>query len=515
MTIPETRSNGGERGARGPSIARNLRTALHAIPLGITLGLITAAIVLSAIGVLLFVQNRRAVLEERIDRQKLLGQTLVPLAQHIEAATDKYAIGAALRAFVTAQSFADFPRIRIRLLARDATVAQSVRGRIADAPKSAVISSMRAVVSPALPQGQGLISIEEEDRDFAREIAQRTRDLLLDLGIAALALLLGIHGATSFLVTKPLREVEKMVRRMELGYWGEVEPPPGALEIRSLALKFGQLGRNLEHLFESLVFAVTKGAVRTSERTTGVTHSGVDGDRRLIQSEQQEVSGENASKLKRIADALAIMELGDRSDPAVQQLARESWDYLATEADRIGACTLKARLEDSALRILRPQVIEPIRARLAEDTRSTAEWIGAQWIRLAQVVSEKGVEVLAIEHRIKHAAGIWRKMESKDLPLELVQDVFAFRIIVPDITSCYVALQALHERMSPKFLRFKDYIASPKPNGYQSIHTCLYDEYGSIFEVQIRTPDMHRNAESGQAAHWLHELSKSMRRNSA
>jgi len=302
-----------------------------------------------------------------------------------------------------------------------------------------------------------------------------------------------------------------MVQRMEMGYWGDADRPRGADEIRSLALRLGRLGPTLERLLGSLTSALTSRAA--DERRHGIAD--VADARRLavrkLQSGKRGATPEDAAKLEHMEGVLESIVSGEPSDPIVRGLARESWDVLASEADRIGSRDLKARLEDAALRILDPEAMEDVEARLSGDPRATPGWMEAQSSRLADLIESRGLEVLGIEGRVKNVASIWRKMEIRDLPLELIQDVFAFRLIVPDVDSCYAALRALHEDMNPRFLRFKDYIADPKPNGYRSIHTCLHDEHGSVFEVQIRTPEMHADAEWGRTAHWLYERSKSTR----
>ena len=111
----------------------------------------------------------------------------------------------------------------------------------------------------------------------------------------------------------------------------------------------------------------------------------------------------------------------------------------------------------------------------------------------------------ALQHRVKHPAGIFRKTHDKGLSLDQIHDVVAFRIVVADESACYVALKAIHGRFEPLLLRFKDYIAEPKENGYQSLHTCIRAPGGLVYEVQIRTVAMHAQAEGGDAAHWRYK----------
>src|ERR1017187_6809537 len=119
---------------------------------------------------------------------------------------------------------------------------------------------------------------------------------------------------------------------------------------------------------------------------------------------------------------------------------------------------------------------------------------------IRKALAEAGVRHKALQFRVKHPAGIWRKTKSKGLAVDQVHDIIAFRIIVRDEQECYVALKAVHGRFEPLLLRFKDYIAEPKANGYRSLHTCIKSEDGVAFEIQIRTPAMHAQAEGGTGA---------------
>jgi (p)ppGpp synthase/HD superfamily hydrolase len=193
----------------------------------------------------------------------------------------------------------------------------------------------------------------------------------------------------------------------------------------------------------------------------------------------------------------------------VRSLARHAWDVDAFVAERIGDRRLKARLEDAAARVLEPEAFERIRRRLAEDPRSGTEWISATRARIAGALEAAGTKALSIEHRIKNPGGVLRKMRSKLLPFEMVQDVYAFRVIVDDEPACYAALGALHAEFRPSLLRFKDYVRDPKPNGYQSLHTTVTDETGAPFELQVRTAGMHARSLAGEAAHWTYKIGPS------
>ena len=171
----------------------------------------------------------------------------------------------------------------------------------------------------------------------------------------------------------------------------------------------------------------------------------------------------------------------------------------------MGESSLKSRLEDAAFRILEPDAYEDVSRRAAGLTSSRRKWIREREAELKAALSEAGVKPRALQHRVKHLAGIWRKMKSKGLAIEQIHDIFAFRILLETEEECYMALSALHHRFEALLLRFKDYIAEPKENGYQSLHTCIRAPGGLVYEVQIRTVAMHEAAEGGGAAHWKYK----------
>ena len=200
-----------------------------------------------------------------------------------------------------------------------------------------------------------------------------------------------------------------------------------------------------------------------------------------------------------------FLETRDSSDPAARTVAHEVWERDVHEAQRMGESPLKSRLEDAAFRILEPDAWDDVRRRAAGLTSSRRKWIRDREAELRAALGDAGVKPRAIQHRVKHLAGIWRKMKSKGLAIEQIHDIFAFRILLDTEEECYMALSALHHRFEALLLRFKDYIAEPKENGYQSLHTCIRAPGGLVYEVQIRTIAMHAQAEGGIAAHWKYK----------
>lgn len=185
-------------------------------------------------------------------------------------------------------------------------------------------------------------------------------------------------------------------------------------------------------------------------------------------------------------------------------LARESLEVFAPLANRLGIWQIKWELEDYAFRFLQPQDYHTV-ARLLDEKRAERE-AGVQAFaqRLRHLLSDTALQA-EVQGRPKHLYSIWRKMKGKQVGFSQVMDVRAMRVIVQDVPQCYAVLARVHEQFTPVDGEFDDYIAKPKPNGYQSLHTVVRDESGRNVEIQIRTRDMHEHAEFGVAAHWAYK----------
>ena len=190
--------------------------------------------------------------------------------------------------------------------------------------------------------------------------------------------------------------------------------------------------------------------------------------------------------------------------PCPPALARESLDVFAPLANRLAIGQIKWELEDLAFRFTQPQAYHDIASRL-DQTRAARE-LGMDFVRhqLAGELRRAGLEA-EVAGRPKHLYSIWKKMQGKQLAFEQVLDVRALRVIVKDVPACYAALSAVHARYPQVPGEFDDYIARPKPNGYQSLHTVVRGDDGLPVEVQIRTAQMHAHAEHGVAAHWAYK----------
>ncbi len=187
-----------------------------------------------------------------------------------------------------------------------------------------------------------------------------------------------------------------------------------------------------------------------------------------------------------------------------KRIAQETMDIYAPLANRLGLYLMKRDLEDLSFKYLRPDIYNQI----------------DHWLDLHQVVEKQIIEKVVallrgllesngltgqVKGRIKHKYSIYKKMQSQSLTLDEMHDIMAFRVLVRDIKDCYAVLGLVHSQWRPVHGRFKDYISMPKANGYQSLHTTVIGPEGERIEIQIRTEDMHRQAEHGVAAHWLYK----------
>ncbi|MFM2118538.1 MAG: hypothetical protein RL722_6 [Pseudomonadota bacterium] len=190
--------------------------------------------------------------------------------------------------------------------------------------------------------------------------------------------------------------------------------------------------------------------------------------------------------------------------PCPPVLALETQQIFAPLANRLGIWQIKWEMEDLAFRFLQPQDYKRI-AQLLDEKRIAREQ-GVEQVRqhLAQALAQAGVEA-EVQGRPKHIYSIWKKMLGKRLPFERVMDLRALRVMVADVPACYAALSRVHELWQPIQGEFDDYIARPKNNGYQSLHTVVLDGEHRPIEIQIRTAAMHDHAESGVAAHWAYK----------
>ncbi len=247
----------------------------------------------------------------------------------------------------------------------------------------------------------------------------------------------------------------------------------------------------------------------------------VDGVTKLTQldlsQDKIEIQAENLRKmflamakdirviLIKLADRLHNLRTLQYQTPEKQiEKARETMDIYAPIAHRLGISKIKIELDDLSMQYLYPDVYNDLKRQIDERLSEREEFIKQMVAEVTDYIHEAGIEA-EIDGRVKHFFSIYKKMKTQGKTLDQIYDIFALRIKVNTVRDCYAALGIIHEKYKPIPGRFKDYIAMPKANMYQSLHTTLIGHEGRPFEIQIRTYEMHRTAEYGIAAHWKYK----------
>ena len=247
----------------------------------------------------------------------------------------------------------------------------------------------------------------------------------------------------------------------------------------------------------------------------------VDGVTKLGQlsydADKVEVQAENLRKmflamakdirvlLIKLADRLHNMRTLKYMKPEKQrEKAKETQEIYSPLAQRLGISKVKIELDDLALKYLEPEAYYDLVEKIALRKQDREEWVQSLVDEVSAHILDAGINA-EIYGRAKHFFSIYKKMVNQHKTLDQIYDLFAVRIIVKDIKDCYAALGVIHEMYTPIPGRFKDYIAMPKPNMYQSLHTTVIGPNGTPFEIQIRTEEMHRTSEYGIAAHWKYK----------
>ena len=210
--------------------------------------------------------------------------------------------------------------------------------------------------------------------------------------------------------------------------------------------------------------------------------------------------------LVKLADRLHNMRtLQHMPEERRVRIAQETLDIYAPIANRLGMSKVKNELEQLSFKYLEPVAYESLKARVDAKRRAAEGSIEELKARISAKLAESQVPVVAIDGRIKRLYSIWLKLKKQKIDLDQVYDLIALRVVTTSVKDCYAALGIIHQTWSPVPGRIKDFIAMPRPNGYQSLHTSVISERGLPFEVQIRTEEMHRRAEEGIAAHWKYK----------
>ncbi len=267
----------------------------------------------------------------------------------------------------------------------------------------------------------------------------------------------------------------------------------------------------IEHLFNKEVALLVDGVTKLGQ---------IQYTSQNKQLQKEEIQAENYRKmflamaqdirvvLIKLADRLHNMQTLKYMSPEKQkEKAEETLNIYAPIANRLGICKIKAELEDLSLRYIDAEMYYDLAQKISKKRVERIQYIEDIIDQIKVKVEEAGISAI-IEGRPKHFFSIYKKIVNKSKTLDQIYDLFAVRAIVGSVKDCYGVLGIIHELYTPIPGRFKDYIAMPKPNMYQSLHTTLMGIEGTPFEMQIRTEEMHRTAEYGIAAHWKYKEGK-------
>jgi len=472
------------------------------LSLGWRLALSTALIIALVMGGISVSQQILELGKDRNTRRELLRSSLTPLMVRLERAVSLEAMRRDVEEFHAAYASKGYPLHNLVL--RDAAGNQVLSTRAARGSEDAG-DDFRVdvpIISPVLEGGRGTLEVSKPSRDERAAVRHSwmlwTVHFVVTLGVVFLFLATAIY----LQVTRPIDRLVRGVRKMEMGYWGPIDGGSGAWEVRWLAWRFGNMAQEVRTTMHQLFEAERKAWSLMQERTVRCAQARPQ----VALALHSDAAGATPSPAYRELVAVCErLESAAPDDVQAQKLAREVWRHQAVDANRFGFHQIKARLEDAALRLTEPATFVRLNQRLDEVKRSWSAWAEQQRSALLQVLEEYAIPCVSVLHRVKHTAGVWAKMRGKGLDLDEVYDLFAFRIIVSTEADCYTALGVVHRVYKPQVSRFKDYIARPKENGYRSLHTCVSTGDGPVFEVQVRSIAMDRQAERGDAAHWLYK----------
>ncbi len=329
------------------------------------------------------------------------------------------------------------------------------------------------------------------------------------------------HPSDDLTMVRKAYEIAHAAHEGQLRKSGE----PYIVHPLSVAIILAQLELDKESIIAGILHDVVEDTVMTMDEMKQTFGEEVallvDGVTKLTQlswsADKVEIQAENLRKmflamakdirviLIKLADRLHNMRTLQYMKPEKQkEKARETMEIYAPIADRLGISKIKIELDDLSLKYLQPEVYRDLKEKISQRRANREEFLQNIMDEVKDHMKSAGIEA-RVDGRVKHLFSIYKKMINQHKTLDQIYDIFAVRILVETVKDCYAALGVIHEMYKPIPGRFKDYIAMPKANMYQSLHTTLISSTGQPFEIQIRTYDMHRTAEYGIAAHWKYK----------
>ena len=233
-----------------------------------------------------------------------------------------------------------------------------------------------------------------------------------------------------------------------------------------------------------------------------VQHPKADNIRKMMLAIVNDI---RAVLIKLAAQLILLRGAKSLNDERKRRIGQETMAIYAPLANRLGIGAMKWELEDLAFRYIQPDIYKEISSALNQRRADREQYVKELIQQLTQMLKQAGIQDIEVTGRVKHIYSIYNKMQRKDVDFKEVYDVTALRVLVPTLADCYTVLSNVHSTWEHIPEEFDDYVANPKPNGYQSIHTAVIGKNDSSFEIQIRTHTMHEEAELGVAAHWVYK----------
>ena len=472
------------------------------LSLGLRLTLSTLLIVSLVMGGVTYIQHTIELRSQHNVHENLLRESLSPLVARIETASTLEEIQHDIEQFHLSYSNRGYPSHDVILLDESNSVIVSTHtGSGLEETKYAFKASVP--ISMQLPaHEQGTLIVLKDITEYKRSVKRQWMFWIIHMVITLVTIFLFLYTAIHFLVTKPIKRLVKGIQKMEMGYWGKVSIRSGAWEIRWLAWRFenmiSEVRKAIAHFLEAERKAQSLMQLANKKDKNATTPQMVKPTASYPKDHTSPVYQDLLNKCKQLESA-------SPGDLQSIDLAQKIWEEDSVTANRLGYWEIKSRLEDAALRLLDPEAYDTLNSQLSEMKESLHVWAEKRGEELCKALEDKMVPCVSVFNRVKHTAGVWAKMQNKGLNLDEIHDLYAFRVLVPIESDCYTALGVLHQAFKPVIGRFKDYIAHPKENGYQSLHTCVMPEDGPIFEIQIRSIAMHQHSENGIAAHWIYK----------
>jgi len=475
----------------------DLDARVRNLNLGLRLGVLCAVAIVATMALLTGIQLAMELHAELTERQAVLGRALDPISAELAEASSL----AELRTVVERSGRTYAQRRGTAAVLELRRPSGEVVSRSGSWPETAPIvnelTASRTLPLPRLGPGASTLQLTVPGDAFHELRQRRWRDwtihVLVTAGLIVLVLFVIVRREVSVPVDRLLRSIHKM----EMGYWDDIPDPGGAWELRWLAWRFRSMSLELNKTMGHLVAAQQRAYIGREGRRSAV-------DEQASKDSQKDSTDDSPllnAIVRRLEASLETLRSASGDDPEALTLARTVWDRYAATAARLGRFQLHCDLEDAALGVLDPLAFQRVATAIAARRPALDEVTQTHRATIEFALTARGITVVEVQGRVKHAAGVWKKMQLKDLEFDQVHDLAAIRVVVPTASDCYHALGVLQQLYVQIIPRFKDYIARPKANGYQGLHLTVRDQTDTVFEIQVRSAAMHRCAESGAAAH--------------